>query len=64
MEEADFKSALRNLVLEAFASGETVDGVWELESVPDEIPDWQITIERVPDNLVEAVVEQADEQIV
>ena len=65
MEDEDFKSALRNLVLEAFASGETVDGTWELDSVPDEIPDWEITIERLPDHrTIEAVAEQVDEQIV
>lgn len=63
MTDTDFKAALRNLVLEAFANGEAVDGVWKVENVPDEIPDWEITIERLPGHLREQLAEQTDEQI-
>ncbi|WP_128476018.1 hypothetical protein [Halorussus pelagicus] len=41
-----FESELEALVLGAFGDGEDVEGVWDLEYEPDEIPDWTVTIDR------------------
>ncbi|WP_167599455.1 hypothetical protein [Halorussus marinus] len=41
-----FKEELEALVLRSFGEGKEVEGVWELEYVPDEIPDWTVTIDR------------------
>jgi len=41
-----FESDLEALVLQAFGEGEDVEGVWDLEYEPDEIPDWTVTIDR------------------
>ncbi|WP_276298966.1 hypothetical protein [Halorussus lipolyticus] len=38
---------LRNLLLEAFADGETVSGTWKAETARDDLPDWRVEVERV-----------------
>lgn len=43
----DLESDLRTLLLEAFADGRTVCGTWQAETVPDEVPDWEIVVERL-----------------
>jgi len=44
--EPDFERELRDLVLTAFADGAGVSGDWTISSVPDQIPDWRVRIER------------------
>lgn len=44
--DADVTEALRTLILTAYADGRTVEGTWSIESVPDAIPDWSVTIAR------------------
>lgn len=46
---SEFEIILRRVILEAFASGETVEGTWNIESVPDEIPNWSVEITRFDD---------------
>lgn len=46
-EDAELAKQLRALVLRAYADGTTTEGTWTIESVPDEIPDWEVTISRV-----------------
>jgi len=41
-----FESKLEALVLQAFGEGKEIEGVWDLEYEPDEIPDWTVTIDR------------------
>ena len=41
-----FESELEALVLQAFGEGKEIEGVWDLEYEPDEIPDWTVTIDR------------------
>ncbi|WP_276300364.1 hypothetical protein [Halorussus lipolyticus] len=45
-EDSDFDSELRDLLLTAFAEGETVAGERAVTTVPDQLPDWRVTIER------------------
>jgi hypothetical protein len=47
-ESADqtFENELEALVLQAFGEGKNVEGVWDLEYEPEEIPDWTVTIDR------------------
>ncbi|WP_435174783.1 hypothetical protein [Halorussus sp. AFM4] len=47
-EEADraFESELEELVLRAFGEGKEIEGVWDLEYEPEELPDWTVTIDR------------------
>lgn len=40
----EMEAELRNVILRAFAAGADVEGVLSVETVPDEIPDWKITI--------------------
>ncbi len=42
----EFESELEELVLKAFGDGEEIEGVWDLEYEPDEIPNWTVTIDR------------------
>lgn len=42
----NFEDELEELILSAFGSGEEIEGVWDLEFNPDEIPDWTVTIDR------------------
>ena len=44
--DREFESELEELVLKAFGDGKEVEGVWDLEYEPDEIPDWTVTIDR------------------
>jgi hypothetical protein len=44
-----FENDLEELVLRAFGEGEEVEGVWDLEYAPEEIPDWTVTIDRKDD---------------
>jgi hypothetical protein len=51
MDETDtddptFEEELEELVLRSFGEGKDVEGVWDLEYVPEEIPDWTVTIDR------------------
>lgn len=41
-----FESDLEALVLQAFGEGKDIEGVWDLEYEPDELPDWTVTIDR------------------
>ena len=41
-----FEAELEELILSSFGSGEEIEGVWDLEFGPDEIPDWTVTIDR------------------
>ncbi len=41
-----FENELEDLVLRAFGDGEEIEGVWDIEYEPDEIPDWTVTIDR------------------
>jgi hypothetical protein len=41
-----FENELEDLVLKAFGEGEEIEGVWDIEYEPDEIPDWTVTIDR------------------
>ena len=43
----DFEEALKEFVLIAFANGEDIEGEFELESIPDSIPDWEVDIRKV-----------------
>ena len=45
-DRSELEEALRTLVLRAYADGESIEGEWTVESIPDEIPDWEITISR------------------
>ena len=45
---AEFELALRSLVLESFARGAKVEGVWEIELEPTDVPDWTVEIRKVP----------------
>ena len=47
-ESADrtFESELEELVLRAFGQGKEIEGVWDLEYDPEELPDWTVTIDR------------------
>ncbi|WP_192498413.1 hypothetical protein [Halorussus halophilus] len=42
----DFEAELEELILSSFGSGEEIEGVWDLEFGPDEIPDWTVTVDR------------------
>ncbi|NEU56330.1 hypothetical protein [Halorussus sp. MSC15.2] len=44
--DPSFESELEALVLRAFGEGEDVEGVWDLEYEPEELPDWTVTIDR------------------
>ncbi|MFC4448204.1 hypothetical protein [Halorussus aquaticus] len=44
--DRSFESELEALVLRAFGEGEDVEGVWDLEYDPEELPDWTVTIDR------------------
>ena len=41
-----FESELEALVLRAFGEGKDIEGVWDLEYEPEELPDWTVTIDR------------------
>lgn len=47
-ESADrtFERELEELVLRAFGQGKEIEGVWDLEYEPEELPDWTVTIDR------------------
>jgi hypothetical protein len=45
-EKREFESELEELVLRAFGEGKEIEGVWDLEYAPEEIPDWTVTIDR------------------
>lgn len=45
---AEFELALRSLVLESFARGARVEGIWEIELEPADVPDWTVEIRKVP----------------
>jgi len=45
-DDTTFEEELEELVLRSFGEGKDVEGVWDLEYVPDEIPDWTVTIDR------------------
>ena len=45
-EDSDFDGELRDLLLTAFAEGAAVTGERDLTTVPDQLPDWRVTIER------------------
>lgn len=45
-ENREFEAELEALVLRAFGDGEEIEGVWDLEYEPDELPDWTVTIDR------------------
>ena len=49
-DEFGLERKMRDLLLDTFADGERVEGEWVVASVPDAIPDWQVTIERVGDD--------------
>jgi hypothetical protein len=44
--DSKFDSELRDLVLTAFAEGAEVTGERAVTTVPDKLPDWEVTIER------------------
>ena len=44
--EATFQEELRELVLRSFGEGKCVEGVWDLEYDPEELPDWTVTVDR------------------
>jgi hypothetical protein len=44
--DREFEGELEELVLKAFGDGKEIEGVWDLEYEPDEIPDWTVTIDR------------------
>lgn len=44
---AEFELALRSLVLESFAGGARVEGTWEIELEPTDVPDWTVEIRKV-----------------
>ena len=41
-----FEQELKSLLLEAFASGATVEGTWEFAGATDTIPSWTIEITK------------------
>ncbi|WP_137287400.1 hypothetical protein [Halorussus salinisoli] len=41
-----FESELEELVLRAFGDGKEIEGVWDLEYDPEELPNWTVTIDR------------------
>ncbi|PSP55423.1 hypothetical protein BRC82_05645 [Halobacteriales archaeon QS_1_67_19] len=45
-DDQSFEDELEALVLRAFGEGKDVEGIWDLEYEPDEIPDWTVTIDR------------------
>lgn len=57
MQDTDLHRELRTLILEAFANGEDIEGLWEISSVPDEIPDWDVSIQRTSDQLGDEIAE-------
>lgn len=44
--DEEFQSALELLVLRAFADGEEVEGVWDIEYDHEDLPDWTVTVDR------------------
>ena len=48
IESADdaFREELEEFVLRSFGEGKDIEGVWDIEYGPDEIPDWTVTIDR------------------
>ena len=44
--EDDFERELRDLLLTAFADGERVSGKWTMATVPDQLPNWRVSVER------------------
>jgi hypothetical protein len=44
---AEFELALRSLVLESFALGARVEGTWEIELEPTDVPDWTVEIRKM-----------------
>ncbi|WP_276301679.1 hypothetical protein [Halorussus lipolyticus] len=44
--DREFERELEALVLQAFGEGKEIEGVWDLEYEPDEIPNWTVTIDR------------------
>lgn len=45
-DRSELEEALRTLVLKAYADGASVEGEWTIESIPEEIPDWEIVISQ------------------
>lgn len=45
---AEFELALRSLVLELFARGAKVEGTWDIELEPADVPDWTVEIRKMP----------------
>lgn len=43
---AEFELALRSLVLESFARGAAVEGTWDIELEPSDVPDWTVEIRK------------------
>ena len=44
--ENDFERELRDFLLTAFADGEQVTGEWQVETDPEMMPNWRVTVER------------------
>lgn len=59
----DLESDLRTLLLEAFADGRTVCGTWEAKTVPDEVPDWRIVVERLDEENCSPATYDADSTV-
>ena len=56
-DDTDVTEALRTLILTAYADGLAVEDTWTIESVPDEIPDWSVTISKADLDAAEADVD-------
>lgn len=43
----EFESALRSLVLDAFARGAAVEGTWEIDLPPELVPNWTVEVRKL-----------------
>ncbi|WP_137283589.1 hypothetical protein [Halorussus salinisoli] len=48
-DDRDFERELRDLLLTAFAEREEITGERDLRTIPDQLPDWRVTVERCGD---------------